>query len=50
MLSLAFPLGIKSHPGFSQKEGQRDPGEAEGTLRESAAFFHIYFIQIFWNI
>lgn len=39
----AFCLsGIQPHPGSRPTEGQRDPGEAEGTLRESTAFFLIY--------
>lgn len=34
--------GIQSHSGSGPTEGQRDPGEAEGTLREStSSFFYI---------
>ena len=30
--------GVQSHPSPGPTEGQRDPGEAEGTLRESNFF------------
>lgn len=35
------PPGVQSHPGASATEGPRDPGEAEGTLRESPPFLNL---------
>ena len=35
------PPGVQSHPGASATEGPGDPGEAEGTLRESPPFLNL---------